>query len=130
MTTATQTQATQKAKTKAALADLQIYLEKLISLVSDSAGEALITLVVWAIVSAYIASIVPADLASRVIASMFMIYFVMFMIMLVRKFDSHWTVDELGDQFVDYQNDVNSRLDEIKQTVDDLTHDDVTVEVQ
>lgn len=100
-------------KVKIFLTNMQTYIEKVILLISDSAAEALITLLTWGISSAIIVNIVPPVLAARVIASMFMIYFVMFMIMLVRKFASHWTVDEVGERLIELDDQIKERLDRI-----------------
>lgn len=106
-----------KEEKKVIFANLQEYVYKTITHVVDSATEMVITVIEFAITSIIIYSMVPPSLAARAIASVFMIYFVLFLIMLVRKFDDHYTVDELAEKIEEEFAHVNEKLDDLSRNV-------------
>lgn len=82
---------------------------------SDSVGDMIVTVAVTGIALAYIIITMPwyatTDFPGLYIAAMIVQLF----IRIVHRFDDHYTTDELAERVIEFQADMNERLDRIER---------------
>ena len=82
----------------------------------DSYGEAIITAAVTVITMVYMFNVIHPAFAFApgfYLAAMI----VQLLIRFVRRFDTHYTVDELGERVIEMEASIKSDLDEIKRNI-------------